>query len=51
MRVLLAPHGTRGDVQPMLALAIHLRSRGHEVAFVAPDNFVEWLTAYGSRAS
>ena len=50
MRVLLAPHGTRGDVQPMLALAIALRARGHAVSFVAPDNAVAWLTSYGFDA-
>jgi len=47
LQILLAPHGTRGDVQPMLALALHLRSRGHEVAFVAPINAVPWISAYG----
>ena len=47
MRVLLAPHGTRGDVQPMLALAIGLRARGHDVSFVAPANSVDWITSFG----
>ena len=40
MRVLLAPHGTRGDVEPMLALADALAARAHDVAFVVPANFV-----------
>jgi len=31
MRILLASHGTRGDVQPILALAVALRARGHVV--------------------
>ena len=47
MRILLAPHGTRGDVQPLLALAVALRARGHEAVFVAPANFVAWIRAYG----
>ena len=51
MKVLLAPHGTRGDVQPMLALAIALRARGHAVSFVAPDNFVGWLRTCGFDAT
>src|SRR5581483_2601412 len=51
VRVLLAPHGTRGDVQPMLALAIALRARGHAVSFVAPDNAVAWLASYGFDAA
>jgi len=50
MRVLLAPHGTRGDVQPMLALAHALRARGHAAAFVAPANFVAWIRAHGFDA-
>ena len=47
MRILLAPHGTRGDVQPMLALAVALESRGHEVSFVAPTNSVDWIASFG----
>jgi vancomycin aglycone glucosyltransferase len=47
MRVLLAPHGTRGDIQPTLALAVGLRERGHETTFLVPDNFVSWIRGYG----
>ncbi|MBI3492822.1 MAG: glycosyltransferase family 1 protein [Acidobacteria bacterium] len=50
MRVLLAPHGTRGDVQPTIALALALRARGHEASFVAPSNFVAWIRAHGFDA-
>jgi UDP:flavonoid glycosyltransferase YjiC (YdhE family) len=50
MRVLLAPHGTRGDTQPMLALAHALRARGHTTSFVAPANFVAWIQAHGFDA-
>jgi vancomycin aglycone glucosyltransferase len=50
MRVLLAPHGTRGDIQPMLALAVALRARGHTAAFSAPSNFLEWIRACGFEA-
>jgi UDP:flavonoid glycosyltransferase YjiC (YdhE family) len=50
MRVLLAPHGSRGDIQPMLALAHALRDRGHVAAFVAPANFVEWIRTHGFEA-
>jgi vancomycin aglycone glucosyltransferase len=47
MRILLAPHGTRGDVQPMVALALGLQERGHNVSFVSPANFVTWIQSYG----
>ena len=50
MRVLLAPHGTRGDIQPMLALAVALRARGHTAAFSAPSNFLDWIQACGFEA-
>ena len=50
MRVLLAPHGTRGDVQPMLALAVALRARGHDVKFAVPSNFLAWIRAFGFEA-
>jgi UDP:flavonoid glycosyltransferase YjiC (YdhE family) len=50
MKILLAPHGTRGDVQPMLALAVALRARGHEPSFVAPSNFCAWIRAHGFPA-
>lgn len=50
MRVLLAPHGTRGDIQPMLALAVALQTRGHRAWFVAPDGFLAWIRACGFDA-
>jgi vancomycin aglycone glucosyltransferase len=47
MNVLLAPHGTRGDVQPLVALALGLRARGHDVSFLAPENAVSWIRGFG----
>jgi vancomycin aglycone glucosyltransferase len=47
MRILLAPHGTRGDVQPIVALAVGLRARGHVVLLTVPANFVSWVRGYG----
>ena len=51
MRVLLAPHGTRGDIQPMLALGVALRARGHVATFSVPSGFVDWIRAHGFEAS
>ncbi|MFN7985088.1 MAG: glycosyltransferase [Vicinamibacterales bacterium] len=42
MRVLLVAVGTRGDVQPALALALALKRRGHGVRLCVSPNFVEW---------
>lgn len=39
--------GSRGDVQPYLALALALKSRGHGVRFCAPSNFEGLATALG----
>jgi UDP:flavonoid glycosyltransferase YjiC (YdhE family) len=50
MRVLLAPHGTRGDIQPMLALAVALRARGHSAWFAVPEGFLAWIHACGFDA-
>lgn len=47
LSIVLAPVGSRGDVQPMLALALGLRARGHEVRIGAPPNFADWIAAHG----
>jgi vancomycin aglycone glucosyltransferase len=50
MRILLATHGTRGDVQPIVALGVALKARGHSVQLVAPDNFMAWIRGFGLDA-
>lgn len=47
MRVLLATLGSRGDVEPFLALAIALREAGHEPILCASRRFAEWIKSYG----
>jgi vancomycin aglycone glucosyltransferase len=47
MRILLVSHGTRGDVQPIVALGVALKARGHIVRLVAPANFVTWVRGCG----
>src|SRR5262245_65232996 len=39
MRVLLSTVGSRGDVQPVVALALELRRQGHEARLCAPPDF------------
>ncbi len=39
MHIVLAPVGTRGDVEPLLALSDTLRSRGHTCTLAAPRTF------------
>jgi len=42
MRALLTGVGTRGDVQPVLALALELQNLGHTVRLCLSPNFVDW---------
>ena len=49
MRLLISTWGSRGDVQPMLGLAIALRALGNEVRFSAPSDqeFEDLLARHG----
>src|ERR1051326_2882943 len=50
MRALLAAVGTRGDVQPALALALELRRLGHAVRLCVSPNFVDQAKSLGLEA-
>src|SRR5918911_306692 len=47
MRVLLSTIGSRGDVQPPVALALQLRTQGQEVRLCVPPDFREWIEGLG----
>ncbi|MFC6083585.1 glycosyltransferase [Sphaerisporangium aureirubrum] len=49
MRVLLATYGSRGDVEPLVGLAVRLRELGAEVRVCAPPDreFAELLSGAG----
>ena len=47
MRVLLSTIGSRGDVQPLVALALELRSLGQEVRLCVPPDFRDWIEGLG----
>lgn len=49
MRLLLIAFGSRGDVQPLLALGKGLKSAGYEVAIAAGTNFQAWVESSGFR--
>ena len=51
MRIVFAPIGTRGDVQPLLALAGRMRSRGHVCVFVAPEPSCGFIRSQGFEAA
>ncbi|MCB0213635.1 MAG: glycosyltransferase [Anaerolineae bacterium] len=45
MRVLLSTIGSRGDVQPLVALALQLKTLGQEVHLCVPPDFRDWIVA------
>ena len=48
MQIVILALGTRGDVQPLLALAVALQQTGrHTVRVIAPDNCRELVTGHG----
>ncbi len=47
MRILFSTIGSRGDVQPLVALASHVKSLGHEVRVCVPPDFREWIENLG----
>jgi vancomycin aglycone glucosyltransferase len=47
MRVLLSTIGSRGDVQPLVALAMQLKVLGQDVRLCVPPDFREWIESLG----
>jgi vancomycin aglycone glucosyltransferase len=51
MQVLVSAVGTRGDVQPAVAVALEVRRLGHDVRLCVSPNFVEWVGELGFKAT
>ena len=49
VRITIFASGSRGDVQPMVALALGLDAAGHAVTVAAPRNFRELVESRGIR--
>ena len=47
MRALLSTIGSRGDVQPLVALALQLKALGQEVRLCVPPDFQDWIESLG----
>jgi vancomycin aglycone glucosyltransferase len=47
MKVLISSIGSRGEAQPILALALELRALGHDAALCVPPNFKPWVESRG----
>ena len=51
MRVLVSAVGTRGDVQPAVAVALEAWALGHDVRLSVSPNFVKWVSQLGFEAT
>jgi vancomycin aglycone glucosyltransferase len=47
MKVLISSIGSRGDVQPIAALALELKALGHAPCLCVAPNFKEWVESFG----
>lgn len=47
MNIGIYTYGTRGDVQPYIALALGLMDRGHNVIIAAPGDFKDFVEGFG----
>ncbi|HTI94071.1 MAG TPA: glycosyltransferase [Puia sp.] len=47
MRYGIITTGSRGDVQPFIALALALMKKGHDVTIVASENFKDFVEGFG----
>lgn len=47
MKIVLSTYGSRGDIQPMLALSLALQSRGHDVLLLGPPEKKAWADHLG----
>jgi vancomycin aglycone glucosyltransferase len=46
-KILISSIGSRGDVQPILALALELKSMGHDATLCIAPDFTSWVESYG----
>lgn len=47
MKITVLTYGSRGDVQPFLALAVGLQKAGYQVKLAAPHRFESFVNAHG----
>ncbi|ONI79312.1 glycosyl transferase [Actinosynnema sp. ALI-1.44] len=50
MRVVLSTVGSRGEAQPVAALALRLQARGHQVSVCVSPDFRDWFAGMGVPA-
>ena len=47
MKIILATCGSRGDVQPMIALCLALQNAGHHAVLLGPPEKYKWAEQMG----
>ena len=47
MKITIVTIGSRGDLQPFLALGVGLSKAGHQVKLATHDTFASWIKSYG----
>src|SRR5690606_32740434 len=47
MQITILTYGSRGDVQPYVALGLGLQRAGYRVRLAAPEGFAAFVTGYG----
>jgi UDP:flavonoid glycosyltransferase YjiC (YdhE family) len=50
MKVVLAAHGTRGDIEPCAAVGLELQRRGHDVHIAVPPDLTGFVESAGLAA-
>src|SRR5690349_21219933 len=50
MKIAMAMHGSRGDVEPCAAVGVELLRRGHDVRIAVPPNLVDFVESAGLSA-
>lgn len=50
MKFALSIHGSRGDVEPVTAVGVELRRRGHDVRLAVPPNMIDFVQSAGLPA-
>ncbi|WP_094288552.1 glycosyltransferase [Mycobacterium lehmannii] len=50
MKIVLASHGTRGDIEPAVVIGRELMHRGHDVQMAVPPNLVDFAKSVGLTA-
>jgi UDP:flavonoid glycosyltransferase YjiC (YdhE family) len=49
MQITILTAGSRGDIEPLLGLAVALRTMGHQPKVVGPPDFAELAASYGTE--